>query len=420
MDFATLVNFIGAFSKKGSDVASTLDGATDIIRQTQTRNSRSIKFRAKDLVAQYPVLYSDNLSLKTVQLIGKALEHEYVHLLRLLVLNNGDADYKDTETYLRGFHQNIYNNANLDPTLLQSPVSEALIAEASKELLTPINEDLNTNVLNNDTVLKEHRALLEADGDEERQYDSRATRKIQGVGDANISTIEIKKANDLSPTNVNVDIVYTPKVLDPATKKYVASTTPVSKTISFGVKCVAHLIDSRDIERYLPNSVITKTPIMRLIQFTTGEIKFFKDFLLAIDEMKDLAIKSNDRNTFWWEKLQTLAKTSKMTPWLNKMKGANKVNQPIPITTMVISKENVDNIKHMHGIDIINKPGFANKIMKNFFLMTFVVVDESIETAYIYNDETRDFSTYSSKQLEGYSKSNNVDMKDLYKALLMK
>ena len=179
-------------------------------------------------------------------------------------------------------------------------------------------------------------------------------------------------------------------------------------------------MNSSDIEKYLPTSVITRTPIMRAIQWTTGEIKFFKDFLLNIDAIKDMANKNNDRDNFWWRKLQELSRQSKMHPLLRKFAGKNKngkerlAQAPIPITTMVITKENVDNIKNRYGIDILNKPSFAYKIMSNFFLMTFIVVDESIETLYMYNEETRNFSAYSFKSLETYSKQKSLDIKDLY------
>jgi hypothetical protein len=407
MDLPTLVNLLSTFEIGGRKRSSDLDPAIDAIKGSMTSNNNSIKYRAKNLIAQYPILYSDNVSSSTVQLLNKALEHEYVNLIRLLVQNVGaDDNFASTSQFLGNFHQNIYSDRNLDPGLNESMVNIAL-KEANKELLTPIEEDLNARSLNEATITKEHKALLEAGkGDKDKPKDDHS----EGVksSEAKIDKVEITKANELTPTSVSSDI------------SYIKDGVKFDKTINFGVKCVAHLLNSKDIEQYLPNSVITKTPIMRAIQWTTGEIKFFKDFLLNVDEIKDLANKNNSRDTFWWRKLQELSRVSKMHPFLKsfalKLNGKNsgKVKAPIPITTMVITKENVDNIKFKHGIDLLNKPAFAYKIMRNFFLMTFIVVDESIETVYMYNEETKNFSTYSFKALEGHSKQKNLDIKDLY------
>lgn len=402
MDLPTLINFLNVFSTgkgKESKLSRQAGEVAKTIAEVNTSRSTSIKYRAKSLIAQYPVLCSDNLSSKSVVLVNKALEHEYVNLLKLIIQNDGVQDYKNTSSYLKNFHQNIHNDKNLDSTL--DIIKHEHLKEANIDLLTPINEDLNQRSLNEDTVLKEHNAILtEAD----TEKDEKPKDKSDMSAKAKIDNVEIKKANAITPTNVSVDISYN------------AGGNAIAKNITFGVKCVAHLLESNDIEYYLPNSVITRTPIMRMIQWTTGEIKFFKDFLFAIDELKKTALKSNDKDNFWWRKLQTLSKTSKYTP-LFKRKGGNMNHKPIPITTMVISKENVDNIKFKHGIDILQKPSFTRKIIENFFLMTFIVVDESIETVYIFNDDTNDFSAYSFRSLEGFSKQNNIDIKDVYSLL---
>jgi hypothetical protein len=409
MDLPTLINLLSSFEIGGKKRSSSLDPAIDAIRGSATSNNNSIKYRAKNLVAQYPILYSDNVSSSTVQLLNKALEHEYVNLIRLLVQNVGAEDnFSSTSQFLGNFHQNIYSDRNLEPGLNESVINIAL-KEANKELLTPIEEDLNFRTLNEGTITKEHRMMLEDKGNGNSSNGSvpSGDDKVTSAK-ANIDKVEISKANELTPTSVSADIAY------------VKDNNSFNKTITFGVKAVAHLLSSGDIEKYLPSSVITRTPIMRAIQWTTGEIKFFRDFLLNVDEIKDLANKNNSRDTFWWRKLQELSRVSKMHPFLKnfalKLNGSNadRIKAPIPITTMVITKENVDNIKFKHGIDILNKPSFAYKIMRNFFLMTFIVVDESIETVYMYNEETKNFSTYSFKSLEGHSKQKNLDIKDLY------
>jgi hypothetical protein len=467
MDFATLTNFISAFGvipKVADGEDSPLDKvATVLAARSQTR-STNIRYRAKDLVAQYPVLYSDNVTSQTVQLVNRALEHEYVNLLRLLIQNDNLEDgFKSTGDYLKGFHQNLSHDSNLDPVLKRAgdlekafPARESAstmskaISDVSRELLVPISEDLNYRTLNEDTIIfKEYdNVLTEArrprasssrggvgnsgprrpatrfasnttqtqdNNDSKQKQQSSSDSKVRDLttAKAQVDNVEIKKANELTPTNISVELSYT----DKDSKQF------VKRNIVFGVKCVAHLLESADIEYYLPNSVITRTPIMRAIQWTSGEIKFFKDFLFAIDEIKKTATKASDRNNFWWRKLQTLSKVASARPMLFGLRKKTSdnpnahVHAPIPTATMVITKENVDNIKHRHGVDLLSNPSFISKIMKNFFLMTFIIVDESIETVYFYNDETKNFSHYSFKSLEGFSKQKNIDIKDIYSLL---
>lgn len=424
MDVPTLINFIRAFgfgseaNKKDKDDPYNLNVAADILNSTVTARKGSIKYRSKDLIAQYPVLFSDNLTSHTVQLVNRALEHEYVNILKLLIQNDGADNFQNTGSYLKGYHQNISHDANLNSYLskssdeLEKRFSESVITEndirdANNKLLESFSSDLNLRVLNEATVDKEFKGLLEAEDkkDTKENKDDKKSQEMESSAKPKIDTTEIKKANELMPTNVSVEIDYT------------KGDKLVHKNITFGVKCVAHLLDSQDIEYFLPNTVITKTPIMRMIQWTSGEIKFFRDFLFSLDEIKKTAIKTNDRNKFWWRKLQTISKVAHARPSLFALKGKGNIQKPIPTATMVISKDNVDNIRHKHGIDLLAKPSFVRKIMRNYFLMTFIVVDESIETVYIFNEDTNDFSHYSFKSLEGFSKQKNIDIKDIYSLL---
>jgi len=424
MDLPTLISFFDLFGLGKNDkkqLPSALDDIASVMVGVSTSNNNSIKYRARNLIAQYPILFSDNISSTTVQLLNRALELEYVNLLRLIIQNDGaPSNFKSTADYLAGFHSNIHNDRNLDGALAQiatesvtkdaydeSAIISMALKEANKELLMPFNEDLNLRIINEDTVVKAHKALLEAKDSKngDKTKDKTDNTDLSSKTKVNIDKIEIQKANELTPTSVTASITFTPQ----------NSTEAQKKDITFGVKCVAHLLASDDIEKYLPNTVIAKSPMMRLIQWTTGEIKFFQDFLLNLDEIKDMAKDNNDRDNFWWRKLSELSSVAKMHPFLKKFSGGKlDGHRPIPTATMVITKENVDNIKHRHGIDILNKPSFAYKIMGNFFLMTFIVVDESIETVYMYNEDTKNYSIYSFKSLESYAKQKTMDIKDLY------
>ncbi|ALN97949.1 hypothetical protein Bp8pS_270 [Bacillus phage vB_BpuM-BpSp] len=414
MDIQALTSFISAFGiKAGKDNDGEKILGSFLMNRASSRTG-SIKFRSRDLIAQYPVLASDNISAKTLQILNKGLEVEYVNLLRLLIQNDGATNFSNTGEYLSRFHQNISNRVgSTDEDRKDSNNYEKMVKEdvqieskihsiSNRELLENFNENLNFQSLNELTISRAHQQVVvnEAKKDEKpKKFDDEPKVK------SNITSSEVKKANELSPTNITVTIDYK---IDGGSK---------SKDIIFGVKCVTHLIESADVEYYLPNAVVNKTPVMRFIQWTSGEIKFFSDLLFSIDEIKKTAIKSNSKGNFWWRKLQTLSKISKHRSSLLGLAKGKNIKRPIPTSTMIISKENVDNIKYKHGIDILEKPSFAAKIIDNFFLMNFIIVDESIETVYMYNDETKDFSILSFRSFENFSKQKNIDIKDIYSLL---
>jgi len=447
-DFNTLVSFISNFAQAtginipgmGGDKGDIGDDITSTINNTASFNSNSLRYRVKDLIAQYPILISESLSNKSLMLTTRTFEHEYVNMLALLI-NNDSIASSDTSSskFLSNYHNNINNdNTSMGISYNTTGRSESFsvknFEEANKELLLPIK--LSEDTINSMSVNSYTRKILDESGysktpskedvekevkrrmDENPNLDEEQVREdvkrdlnvgfgsnISTTGkDSGISTIDIKKTNDLVPTTVTVDLTFP------------VGSTAVTKKIMFGVKCVAHPLKADDIEYYLPTAIHRSSPWARMIQWTTGEIKFFKDLVLSVDEMKKTAIKNNDRNGFWWRKLQTLSATAKGNAFFKRALNGNKDIQTfIPITTMVISKENVDNIKNKTGIDILSKPAFASKIVKNFFLMTFAIIDESIETLYLFNEQTTDYDSYSFSSLDRQTKQNNMDIKDIYK-----
>lgn len=461
-DFNTLIDFISNFSKatgigKSSDKndSELWNGVNDTIHNVASFNSNSLRHRVKDLIAQYPILFSDNLTNKSLMLCTRAFEHEYVNMLALLINNDSIASKNMNSTdFLSQFHNNIFrNNTDLEINMGSKGVSESYTVknfeEGNIELLKPIlNETISLNDKTRNRYVK--KIITEAYNqnnkkvedevnnrikEQERKIDQNPTlsnsekknqknnidkgtirsqvEKEMGIfgstvsttgKDSGITTIDIKKTNDLVPTMVSVDITFP------------VGGTAINKKIMFGVKCVAHIIRSEDIEYYLPNAVSKSSNWAKLIRWTTGELKFFKDLVFSVDEIKKDAIKSRDKNSFWWRKLKTLADMSKSNSFFKRALNGNKdIKRFIPITTMIISKQNVDNIKNNTGIDILSNPNFANKILKNFFLMTFAIVDESIETLYLFNEQTKDFDSYSFNSLSRETKQNNIDIKDVYK-----
>lgn len=403
-------------------VSDTLDptGVKDLMstfnvlpRTKNTSTNNSIKNKAKDLVLQYPVLVSDSISGDTSLLLARALEHEYINLISILinsepirVINNTEnkrGTLPTSSEYLKKFHQNI-NRSFMDSANITEEIRKSNLS-----LSEDFNSRLNYDVLNETTIPKY--LLSEADGDtsEKPREDDKSKDKFKNsikrgkeertTSKAIINKYDVKKINDITPTTINAEIQWL--IGD--------SKQPVTQTLTFGIKSIVHQVSSEDVIFYLTNKAKDSSLLFKLIRWTTGEVSLFKDIILAIDVNKKSAIQNYNRNSYWWRKLSSMSKESKIRGYLgSKLPVANG---PIPTASLCISKQDVDTIKNIHGIDLLEDLKTARGIIKSFFLLSFVIVDESTKTVYIYNENTEDYNYFSFSSLDNFAKDTDVDIK---------
>jgi len=448
LELRTILDFLGSikgvsrfFKNDGSKADSSQDEIFKALTTNYRNMSQSIKNRAKNLIAQFPMLYSDNITSNTLIMLNRSFEYQYASLLNLIFNDENIESFKSGAEFLRQYHQNMSGT----PYLARSGAGDMVakgdfhfrthegliprlkglkmnyeditvqnIYDTCKELTESLDERFNSIILDNATLPQ---VCIEINNEEQEFFsveeaatsgkptNNKSNNKSvnnEKYGVSNIANTDIKKVNDMLPTIINVEVNYVGK----------DEKTNVKRKLSFGVKCTAHIILSKDIEYYLPNLVKNNSWLLRLVKFTTGETSFFKDFLFNIDEIKNLA-KDNNNTSFWWRKLHTIASTSKMSGFF---KSSRKNYKPIPITTMVISKENCDNIKNSTGLDLLHQPKFAMKIFKYYYLLSLVIVDESTELVYILNEATGDYDTYPCDTFKSHNK-NKIDLKDLYNVL---
>jgi hypothetical protein len=398
MIISDLVALIAELSKDSEILSKPFTKFSSGYNKTkETFGRNSIKNRTKDLILQYPLLASSSISSDTVQMCAKALEHEYVNILTVLINSQIQTEFsedeaKDTQTFLKRYHTNIYKNGSA----YVNETSEHELTRASRELLEAYDNAINLESLNEMSYPK---SILEAP--------KKITEKIQEANEekntkknTTQASFDTKKMNDMSPTLVKAMI----KVRD--------NNNVYDKPIQFGVKCVTHPLDSEDIIYYLSDTVRDNSKFFRLIQWTTGEIKFFRDLVASLDSVKRTAINATNKNTFWWRKLKSMSQDNLLRRLMVGKKGT-----PIPTATLLISKQDVDAIKNRYSIDILNTPKHADTIMKKFFLLGFVIVDEASQIAYLYNEVSKDYDYYTFNALKKAGKEDTSDM-DVAKSLM--
>lgn len=195
---------------------------------------------------------------------------------------------------------------------------------------------------------------------------------------------DVKKANELIPTLMNV------------TFRKVIEGAEVVSSIVVGVKAKLIPLDSSDIIERIVAKNKDNNYFIKFFRATTREISFVKDFIFSIDKAKSDAIsfsKKGKSNSIW-KVLENRAKLSKAK------RIVGKTNSAMAISTLIITAEEAEMLKKMHGIDMYN-PSTVSSIMRSYNLMAFGIADDSLETFRIMKDNGENiFETYAYSALE--------------------
>lgn len=360
----------------GRNIARTING----------KNYGSIKQVSKDLIATYPMLFSDSISLDSAVLISNAFEHEYTYMISLIINDRIVTSATSASEVVSGFHQNI--------TRYESYESDKVF----------IDQKFNGSNLNNKTFPK-----IFIEDSKNRIYPNNSNNRNNDFIEYNldqklaISDKDIRNYNDLTPTILQVNLTCMNK-----------DSVPVSKQTAIGVKALIHKLPSAEIALNLSQAVKGSNNLFKLIRWTTGELKLVRDLLLCVDENKKYAKDSIKSDSFWWKKLNDIYKMNKFYKWLKVLSPKKNFKGAIPTATLVISISDINNIKSMYGIDLLRQTDLTRKMFDKLSLLTFAIVDESIETLYVYDENNRFFAQYPFRSLK-VKKANDgsVDIEDL-------
>ena len=199
---------------------------------------------------------------------------------------------------------------------------------------------------------------------------------------------EIKKANEMVPTLMLINTI------DPSTGANMQSVV--------GVKSRMISVPSGEVVGRILANYQDSNNLLKFIKLTTRETSFIKDFLLAVDNAKLDAINNSKKGsaTALFNALERRSQNGKIRKMAKTEKQFAKA-----IATLVISQEDVEDLKKMNGIDVesirIIKP-----IMEKLNLLYFVIIDESSESIKILIDGSDDYEVYPFSALEKENKDD--------------
>lgn len=459
-DFQSIheANFLSDMLKAVSDydIAFISDMSRRILGQKDPNEiniSRNIAKSASALTATFPVIVTEATSLENATMISKAIERKAVEMLRMLFAANQITSVTGAQAYLNKFHNNMdygldlsdmnvddvieYSNKiheselpgyNYEIEALTEAAKKAVLEDAKNNILHTLETQKPTfsikefrcrgpisetaihkqydyelpkmpNILQELQISANSQMKTEYDGDPNSIFSSMKvsyTQKDPGdpesvknayeVLNKGVIATDVKKANEAVPSMVVINFVTT-----------IPGGQNVVSTAVIGVKAVIHYVSSEEMINRVVLKKSDNNTLFNFIRATTREISFFNDFLFATKRAKIDAVARSGRgsNSKIWKILELRADRSK----LNRAAG-RKNTDCAAISTIVISKAEVDLIKKEHRIDLM-KPGQLVSIMRGYNLMCAAIVDEVAERVdFMWDDGDKDFETLSFSSLE--------------------
>ena len=416
---------------------------------------------ASALTAVFPVIVSKAVAIEQAVMVSKAVERKCVTMLQMLFAANQITNVSTAFEYLGAFHKNISKSLDIsgldidDVLKYTEGITEATYPAMVEKAIEQVNRDVKTNIhytleselknppisdmivvneaqySNNQVTVKmtntndqtsrtmhynDRGLLVDQLGPNEKGQGSITLNnkdsvehkygtitpqdidKMNNVLTKQILPTDIKKANEAQPSMMIINFVHKD-----------AGMEQTLTTAVIGVKAVIHYVDPQDIV----NRVILKNSdnrgLFNFIRATTREISFFKDFLFSVNRAKvDAIAKSGKGSTDRvWKLLELRADHLKRAK-------ATRVSEAefAAITTLVITKEEVDYIKQFHRIDLA-KAGTLRSIMRGYNMMCTAIIDNVSERVdFLWDDGSNQFESLSFMSLE------REDTGSMYKKVL--
>ena len=342
--------------------------------------------------------------------------------------NNGKASYKSFDEYAKAYNQiqqgnnpqpnaegphvsmqsgggGVVNNpvASQQPNVNDSTVTNGK-ATAGKADRKPEPEPVRQE--KSAESREEAQARARAEEDKRRKEAAAAKLKLDIEKDnainrartmVKLSDNDIKKCNELVPTTLSVSV-----------QQIKGNSFGTMLNFILGIKGVMHPVNSEEMVSNLLDGYKSGNKFFNFLRWTSGEITFFKDLLFNVEGIKEDVVKKHSKGSHWWT-------TLKRNRTLARVKNTFKKNSILPNATIVCSMEEIMEIQDAYNVDLM-EPRNVLKLMDRYFLLGFVIVDESQELCYFIFDGEREFQALSFKGLERENNNKN-DFKDIYKMI---
>ena len=223
-----------------------------------------------------------------------------------------------------------------------------------------------------------------------------------------LKDVEIKKINGMLPYAIKCSF-------------RVAGTNHIADIdYLIGVKTVLHLVDMKELTKDLPSIIGGSMKGLRKIKYKMGELSWL-DYMFDLKGVKKNAAKRLNSNSRWLSTLKALSDAKNTDAGLTRdlAQLIGKENGiPLPNASLVISKNEVEDMREKTGIDI-NDTKVANRLMNKLFLICLIIIDGSASSMKVLMEGQTSWDVQALAQLDAEKSKmdNSAIMQELGKMI---
>lgn len=341
--------------------------------------AKSISSRANKYIMEYPVACTTLISnYDTALAISKQIEFDCARFIILSaglnpVVKTGAGD--TIEAHISELMSSYESYSGI----------KVAIAPASKEYLDAGREYVN-NILSNEEYNSFNKTseiakpifatevvqqnVDDDDDDKPRMSYTKETNPNIGI---------VSKLGKVSPTIITLKLIITDGL------------TSRDLEIPLAIKASLQFVDTKNIKDILLGVNIKGHKLLNFIKMTTGQISFFKDWLLAIDSAKkDTEREATIGNTPFFRRLLNnkakyrIKSISQVIPFLKNIIG-KKVQTDLPMCTLVVDETEFSETTRI-GLSncLSNRQKYVDPFLDEYMLLGLGIIDNTNDVLHLF------------------------------------
>lgn len=408
---------------KSSDAGKALIGAAKAL--SSNAYNPSISKMSRDMILQFPVIMSATIPTDDAIVIAKTLEKQYASLILLILSSTLSVDkdkYANVGEYIKELHNNddapnilkyAFGLTDNVSTIRSGVSKEATVVIPKGEIAACCNstdmactmESLNNKYNPTHITLRALEAAIELRGDTQKSIDA-----IKDV-DRNANTKNSDVKQQKMAKVVKNDFGFTSS-LEPTIISASIYVDKDERNFMLGVKAMVRRVSSDLMVANLVHATTNNQLAFKMIKWTKGELKFFRDIVFDITNSR-MDANAEREGKGWFSALRRRKQNSKA------FVGGGK---PLsPISTLVMSTSEVEQVKASTGIDLYS-PASAGKLISDLFLLALIIYDPSTKVVSTMMDGEVSKGVFTETTINGLKANNNKntdlhEMAEVMKAL---
>lgn len=340
--------------------------------------AKSISSRANKYIMEYPVACTTLISnYDTALAISKQIEFDCARFIILSaglnpVVKTGAGD--TIEAHISELMSSYESYSGI----------KVAIAPASKEYLDAGREYVN-NILSNEEYNSFNKTseiakpIFTTEVVQQNVDDDEPKMIYTNTKETNPNIGIVSKLGKVSPTIITLKLIITDGL------------TSRDLEIPLAIKASLQFVDTKNIKDILLGVNIKGHKLLNFIKMTTGQISFFKDWLLAIDSAKkDTEREATIGNTPFFRRLLNnkakyrIKSISQVIPFLKNIIG-KKVQTDLPMCTLIVDETEFSETTRI-GLSncLSNRQKYVDPFLDEYMLLGLGIIDNTNDVLHLF------------------------------------